>query len=380
MKHEDIERLVDILANNAISAPADVGVKGYFRNLIIGAELPRAFKQQMAEWTVDARLNATNLVQYALNKGTNPENRRYTTLGSILQPVLAAESGLEQKAILSALIVTYKLFRDRSLLDSLATRFQIPQAAGEPVDHVDYGPDINWRGVDAPELQSWLRPEPDLLDVGFLISAVKHATSVCRIEVGLTSERGTGVLVDNDLVLTYYHVLGKTDDEVARAAPTVKLRFGAFTASGGSESVGQLVELDTEKPLLAKSPITGHDFALLRLSNKAFKLKDVSPADFSINIPTPRSGLNILQHPRGDAMMLAPSSNGVTGAYPDTGHVQYVSRTAPGSSGAPCFDDDWKVVALHHAVRSKMFGVIGEGILMSAIYGAIREFLVAQPS
>jgi len=79
-------------------------------------------------------------------------------------------------------------------------------------------------------------------------------------------------------------------------------------------------------------------------------------------------------------MMLAPSSNGVTGAYPDTGHVQYVSRTAPGSSGAPCFDDDWKVVALHHAVRSKMFGVIGEGILMSAIYGAIREFLVAQPS
>jgi hypothetical protein len=79
-------------------------------------------------------------------------------------------------------------------------------------------------------------------------------------------------------------------------------------------------------------------------------------------------------------MMLAISGSGVTGAYPDRGYLQYVSRTAPGSSGGPCFDDDWNIVAVHHAVRSKAFGVIGEGILMASIYDAIKGIVETKPA
>ena len=89
LKHKDFDRLVDLLADKAAAARADVGVKGYFRNLVMSAELPPAFKQQRADWTGDPRFNAVELVRWALNKGTNPSNPRYSTLGSILDTEFA---------------------------------------------------------------------------------------------------------------------------------------------------------------------------------------------------------------------------------------------------------------------------------------------------
>lgn len=376
MKQKDIDRLVNLLARKALSAPPEVGVRGYFRNLLMSAELPSAFKEQRGDWTGDARFNAVELVNWALNKGTNPRNRNYSTLGSILMPQFA-DSGLEQAATLASLIVAYALCHDTRELNELAMRYQIPE---RPEPGGEYGPEITWRGAPEVELQGWLRPEPDLLDVGFLKRAIECATSVCRVEVGLNKLTGTGVLIDSNLVLTNFHVLGETADAVAKAAPTTKLRFGAFTARDGDEKAGQLVSLDATKPVVASSPIEIHDFVLLRVDKGVSELMDIEPAAFSVKIPGAKSGVNILQHPGGDAMKLAISGTGVTGAYPDSGYLQYVSRTAPGSSGGPCFDDDWNVVALHHAVRSRAFGTIGEGILMANIHALIKGVLRASPS
>jgi V8-like Glu-specific endopeptidase len=187
-------------------------------------------------------------------------------------------------------------------------------------------------------------------------------------------------MIDSDLVLTNFHVLGASMDDLERAAATTRLRFGAFTAKGGDEKAGQVASLDAAKPIAASSPEKAHDFVVLRIDRRAAELTDIGPAPFSLAKPAARSGVNILQHPAGKAMMLATSSSGVTGAYPDVGYLQYVSRTAPGSSGSPCFDDDWNMVALHHAIRSKAFGVIGEGILMGSIYEAIKEIVKTQPA
>jgi hypothetical protein len=52
-----------------------------------------------------------------------------------------------------------------------------------------------------------------------------------------------------------------------------------------------------------------------------------------------------------------------------------VNKTAVGSSGSPCFDENWYLVALHHAQKARTFGSIREGILFASIYQEIKDFL-----
>ena len=65
----------------------------------------------------------------------------------------------------------------------------------------------------------------------------------------------------------------------------------------------------------------------------------------------------------------------MTGTYQEKGLIQYVTTAAGGSSGSPCFSDDWKVVALHHAQQARAFGSIREGILMGPILERIQQYL-----
>jgi endonuclease G len=90
---------------------------------------------------------------------------------------------------------------------------------------------------------------------------------------------------------------------------------------------------------------------------------------------TKGTALNILGHPEGGPMKLALSGNGVVGVYREAGRVQYATRALNGSSGSPCFDDDWHPVAIHHAERAKSFGAVREGILLEPIFDQIRNFL-----
>jgi endonuclease G, mitochondrial len=88
----------------------------------------------------------------------------------------------------------------------------------------------------------------------------------------------------------------------------------------------------------------------------------------------PQSPLNILQHPEGGEMKISLSNNGVVKINKEKGLILYANQTKGGSSGSPCFDSDWKLVALHHKAMQTSFGSIREGILFSAIHRHIKEF------
>jgi endonuclease G, mitochondrial len=245
----------------------------------------------------------------------------------------------------------------------------------------EVGPEIEWRGPSDEEiqLQNWLRPPPNLLDVGFLMRAIQRASSVCRIDIPVIDSQGTGFLIAPTLLLTNYHVLkpaGSNIDIEASARDAV-LHFGYFTAANGSENSGNKFKLLSEQPLLKQSPIRELDYVLLRVEDKITQFKEmIKPAPWDHQTrPSRGMGMNILQHPEGEAMKLAITSDGITGVYQESGLVQYVTIAKGGSSGSPCFNDEWKVIALHHAERARAFGSIREGILFSAIYTEIKEYL-----
>jgi V8-like Glu-specific endopeptidase len=56
----------------------------------------------------------------------------------------------------------------------------------------------------------------------------------------------------------------------------------------------------------------------------------------------------IAQHPDGSPLKLALDMQSVISVNDNGTRVRYATNTEPGSSGSPCFDLDWSLVALHH--------------------------------
>lgn len=242
----------------------------------------------------------------------------------------------------------------------------------------EFGPDINWRGeTDEIQLESWLKPEPDYWDVGFLKRAIEQSASVCRIEIPCRQIMGTGVLISSNLVLTNYHVFQPTEaDNLETNALNAVLKFCCLTSDDGVETQGKSFQLDRQKPILCFSKTENLDYILLQVEAKITQAKEIKPARWDGNkLPLARMGISVLQHPEGDSMKLSISQDGITGVYQNSGLIQYVNKTALGSSGSPCFDENWYLVALHHAQRAKSFGTIREGILFASIYPEIKDFL-----
>ena len=232
--------------------------------------------------------------------------------------------------------------------------------------------------VSYEELQSFLPKQFSFeADVGTLRKGLELANAVCKITFVDRSpkESGTGVLIAPDLVLTNYHVLSRKDgadlNQIARSA---HFEFGYVSPRFGEITRTQRAKAADNEPVHASSPIHELDYALLRLnSDKDFSIEPISYNASSQLMPN--SPLNMLQHPEGEAMKVSLSNNGVVKTNQARGLVLYVNPTKRGSSGSPCFDSDWKLVALHHKEMTTSFGSVREGILFSAIYPQIASFL-----
>jgi V8-like Glu-specific endopeptidase len=371
---ERIAQAIGDLASTNFSGPT-----AYYRDLISRAGLPPIWAMEISGvWTGNAIADARALVRWAIARGVNPADTRYTTLGSILSAALDGQGAEDQNKTV-ALILAYDLYRDRDLLARLAARYQAPIQPSEPstADPVQPGPAFELREqLGDLELQSLLPHEPELLDVGSLTEAIKKSASICRVETSDGEALGTGFLVARRLLLTNCHVLecapGQGLEEKAR---NLVLRFRSVTAATGRESEGQPYWPDRARPLLQSSPVPELDYALIQVEDRIAK-GDLMALDCSDFRPLAKKmALNILGHPKGGPMKLALSGNGVVGVYPEAGLVQYATRALRGSSGSPCFDADWHPVAIHHAERAKSFGAVREGILLEPIFDQISSFL-----
>jgi endonuclease G, mitochondrial len=236
---------------------------------------------------------------------------------------------------------------------------------------------ITWEGIDvlSEELELFLPKQFTFeADVGNLRQGLELADAVCKITfVDRPTESGTGVLIAPGFVLTNYHVLSSQAEANLHAiAQSARFEFGYVSTRSGGSARTPIMMAAGEASVVAFSRIQELDYALIQLAPSAdFMVKPVA-FDATVRL-LPRSPLNILQHPEGEEMKVSLSNNGVVKINEEKGLVLYVNPTKGGSSGSPCFDSDWKLVALHHKAMQTSFGSIREGILFSAIHRHIQE-------
>ncbi len=237
----------------------------------------------------------------------------------------------------------------------------------------------------------------------------KVEAQVCLIEIdnGATMTVGTGFLVGPDAVITNYHVVRSLIGKKRIEPEEVALRFDfKVSEDGTSTSNGTIYHLEEEEWLIDESKYSPVDqlrepmnqvpdkdlldYALLRVKGSPGNDR-VAGAQAAPSAPTrswvkvtnkqyeftPGSPLYIVQHPKGEPLGLLMDTDSIIGVNGNGTRVRYRTNTEKGSSGSPCFNQDWELVALHHS-GDPSFGELrkrqyNQGIPTSAIYALLEK-------
>lgn len=379
------EMVVAVLAR--ASEKQIAGIRQYFALLLDRSGLQGAWVEDARmKFVVSADTDARILVDMAAGEGSRGAPAGYTVLGHLLKTALPYMPGLREESTLVAILLLDGLITSGTAEQELRTKYAVPTWGGPVAPPQDIGPDIVWFGPPDIEFQSYEQRAP-LLRLDDLPKCLEQGGSVCLITVGNTKATGTGFLIAPDLVLTNCHVLlrdwrNPEKEQAAEArenARSVTFRFRFIRGDADEAAQGLEFKSAVKDPLVRVSPVRKLDYALLRMEKPVTGIKGLQPASYVDSCPAVRSALHIVQHPQGGVMSVDFNVNGVTGTDPKRGLVQYVTRAAPGSSGSPCFNSDWKVVGIHHAERTRIAWCIREGIMLGAILNEIRNELPNTP-
>jgi V8-like Glu-specific endopeptidase len=176
--------------------------------------------------------------------------------------------------------------------------------------------------------------------------------AVCRVE---GPKYGSGFLVGPGLVVTNYHVVDTIINGVASPS-AVSIRFDyKMKADGKTLQNGVEYKLQAgSRWLAASSTRDALDYALLRVAGNPERGSVGSQPGAPVRehlIPKAHTfsegdPLFIIQHPEKNPQKFAVGV--VNNTDLSKHHVYYKVNTEHGSSGAPCFDAEWQLVALHH--------------------------------
>lgn len=241
---------------------------------------------------------------------------------------------------------------------------------------------------------------------------------VCQIEIHQGKRvrvRGTGFLVGPEAVMTNYHVMQEViNAEELRAAgkrwakpEQVVLRFDyKKLADGETVNPGTEYHLTSDKWLIDHSPMSRADYypeenkpglpqpneldyALLRVEgkpgNQVIGKKAEPGAALRGWIKVPWEGyeieegapLLILQHPAKKPLKLALETDAIIGLNQNQTRLTYKTNTEGGSSGSPCFNIDWELIALHHAgdpnFEKSHHPTYNQGVPLTAILNLLEK-------
>jgi endonuclease G, mitochondrial len=188
----------------------------------------------------------------------------------------------------------------------------------------------------------------DLMPVSYLEYALRVSQSVGRVIIRSNSLRvigyGTGSMISPRLLMTNNHVL-----ETITESRSSAIEFNYQSDIDGKIRSSEVYELDPDTFFITDPDL---DYTIVAVKDGT---RDRSPlSSFGWNRLIEEQGkviigeyVNIIQHPSGEPKQLALRENQVVDLLDNFLH--YLTDTAPGSSGAPVFNDQWELVALHHS-------------------------------
>ena len=230
-------------------------------------------------------------------------------------------------------------------------------------------------------LEKVIRKTNGFIDVAqWRTKLAKIERQVCRIEIH-GDHAGTGFLIADDLVMTNYHVIEELlGDQPAVEPHAVRLRFDMKkSADGNTVNDGVRYRLPDENWNVDASPYSEADgkpdalpsadeldYAILRVAPRTNDEGNSftpgrepvqgTPDKFRGWIPLPQKAFDfqphlplfIVQHPEDQPLKMALDTDSIQSVNANGTRVKYTTNTEPGSSGSPCFDSNWNIVALHH--------------------------------
>jgi len=254
--------------------------------------------------------------------------------------------------------------------------------------------------VSAGALEKKIKEANGYLDVNKWRTALGQLEGrVCKIEVG--NGTGTGFIVGSDTVMTNYHVMEAViKGDVAPGKVTLQFDYKRLAndelekgtvhrlAADWRIHDSRYSEVDLGDPTTGQQEPDRLDYALLRVEGRVADepvggagsdpkapprgFIPMPPAKFEHDFKA-KPALFILQHPDGEPLKLALDTESVIAVNDNGARVRYRTNTEPGSSGSPCFDADWNLVALHHlGDRNWKNPQFNQGVPFKAILGHLE--------
>ncbi|MFD1932604.1 trypsin-like serine peptidase [Nonomuraea mangrovi] len=200
-------------------------------------------------------------------------------------------------------------------------------------------------------------------DATFLARGARAVTSVARISAGTP---GTGFMVSPRLLLTAHHVL-----PTPSSALGVIAEFGAGPGAGDRPQPPARFRLDPDGCFLTDERL-GYTLVLVKAGTdgtEAGALFGWNPLIAQQGKIVAGESVNVVGHPPGRPKEISIRHNELR--EQSELRLLYTTGAEPGSPGSPVFNDQWEVVALHHAALDDPQGGQGRasntGVRVSAI-------------
>jgi DNA/RNA endonuclease G (NUC1)/endonuclease/exonuclease/phosphatase family metal-dependent hydrolase len=263
----------------------------------------------------------------------------------------------------------------------LRTKDAFESSAGPTLDQKVRGQELFIRGELSAEELARVRTDRDgfelvvgrsnFLPAVFLENGVNTSRATCLIRTSGVDFRGrrgawtgTGFLVARNILLTNHHVLNSV--AVASAGNAV---FNYQLGLDGLPSPTRTFRLRPDQLFLTSPAVGGLDYTFCGIeedtSESPFLPVRIDRGAFTLAL---KEFANIVSHPDGRLKEVVLHENEVV--WQDDLVVHYTADTEPGSSGAAVCNNNWQLVALHHASKETndpKHPILNEGIKLSAI-------------